>query len=294
MQKRSFLPFVAEKHLEMLPKKFPIVFLETNLRDSVVSLHSHDCLEMGICLEGSGVFMFRDAMMSFSVGDITVFPAGTYHQANCDRKIASRWVFIFFNPPELLATSCDNLDLLSTSYMRDKDFPFLFRAKDYPNISHLMGKLVSANREKKEYCEIEIKAILLQILIEIRRSSNYKRDNKAQNLLQNYDNINRIAPALNYIAANYKKPVNIMSLANMCCVSVETLRRLFKRTLGKSPETYIQQIRIHIAASLLENTREPIYQIALRSGFQTISCFNRQFRKIMNLSPRNWRQKRKA
>ncbi|OGV59412.1 MAG: hypothetical protein A2X45_22320 [Lentisphaerae bacterium GWF2_50_93] len=286
------MPVIAEEHFQKLPDSFPIGFLEAILKESTVnSLHLHNFLEIGLCLEGSGIFMFRDRIVPFSKGDVTVFPPGIPHSACSGPGVKSRWIFIFFDPAGLLSGVCDRPEILSTARMTDEKFPCVFKARKFPDITHLIKKIVKLNDDKKEWFETETKAILLQIFIEISRLSGHgRKKNEAEEKLD-FSVIERISPALNHIAGNYKSRLKIRSIAKLCGVSIETLRRLFRKAVGRSPESYVQHMRIQIAASLLENTTGPIGEISARTGYQTVSCFNRQFRKLMGMSPRQWRMK---
>ena len=57
-----------------------------------------------------------------------------------------------------------------------------------------------------------------------------------------------------------------------------------------SPVKYINQVRIRRACDELKRTDEPIASIAARTGFSTLSTFNRNFRHIMGISPQQWRK----
>ncbi|HBC86658.1 MAG TPA: hypothetical protein DCZ94_06880 [Lentisphaeria bacterium] len=291
MQKRSFLPVIAEEHFQKLPDRFPVIFLGAKLAESSNYLHSHNFLEIGLCLEGSGIFMFRDRIVPFSKGDATAFPPGMPHFANSGPGVASRWVFIFFDPVMLLSCVCDRPEILSSAAMNDDKFPCVFNNRKFPEISCLIKNIVSLHDAKKEWFETEIRAVLLQLFIEISRASGSGRKNIDTDGRQDFSAIERISPALNHIAGSYKNQLKIRSLAKLCGVSVETLRRLFRKAVGKSPESYVQHMRIQVAASLLENTNDPIGEISFRTGYQSVSCFNRQFRKLMDSSPREWRRK---
>ncbi len=290
MQKRSFLPVIAEEHFQKLPVSFPLGFLEAKLLESSTNyLHLHNFVEIGICIEGSGIFIFSDKIVPFSKGDVTVFPPGMPHNANSSPGLTSKWIFIFFDPSKLLSSVCDRPEILSLLGIKAHDFPHLFKAKKNPEISSLIKKAVKAYEEKPFWFETQIRALVLLVLIEMQRCSAPLKGKFAEEFKQDFSAIGRISPALNHISGNYMNRILVQKLAKICGVSVETLRRLFKKAVEKSPENYLQHMRVQIAASLLENTSLQIGEISAKTGFQTLSCFNRQFRKIMNKSPRRWR-----
>ena len=75
----------------------------------------------------------------------------------------------------------------------------------------------------------------------------------------------------------------------MCHISETHLRRIFQESMRMTPVEYINWIRIRAACKELRKTNASVYDIALRCGFTTISTFNRNFRKILGVSPQQWR-----
>lgn len=67
--------------------------------------------------------------------------------------------------------------------------------------------------------------------------------------------------------------------------------RLFKRHMGCSPFTYVQNLRLQRAAQLLETTDEPITQVAARCGYGSPSYFTKSFREKTGLSPSAYRKR---
>jgi AraC family transcriptional regulator, activator of mtrCDE len=99
----------------------------------------------------------------------------------------------------------------------------------------------------------------------------------------------RIAPALQRIAARYADRIPVLELADLCCTSVAQLRRLFHQAVRQSPQDYITRFRLGMAVSLLGGTTLSILDISCRVGYTSVSSFNRHFRSEFGISPRQWR-----
>ena len=78
-------------------------------------------------------------------------------------------------------------------------------------------------------------------------------------------------------------------LADLCHLSVTHFRRVFHSIMGVSPLEFIMNTRISRACVLLRSTEDSILSISEQVGFHSISSFNRCFLKIMELTPRAWR-----
>ena len=79
-------------------------------------------------------------------------------------------------------------------------------------------------------------------------------------------------------------------LAAMCHISETHLRRVFRDCMQMSPVEYINWVRIRTACGELKRTNDTVGDIAVRCGFSTLSTFNRNFHRIMGISPQQWRK----
>ncbi len=95
---------------------------------------------------------------------------------------------------------------------------------------------------------------------------------------------------LEYIKNNYQMNIGLSELANLIHLSVSQFERKFKKNFAISPIKFIIRFRIHMACKLLLHTRRTITDIAHSCGFCDHSHFSRQFVKIMNKSPGQYRK----
>jgi AraC family transcriptional regulator of adaptative response / methylphosphotriester-DNA alkyltransferase methyltransferase len=66
--------------------------------------------------------------------------------------------------------------------------------------------------------------------------------------------------------------------------------QLFQTQYGKTPSEYLNQLRIDSVKVLLADTQNNILKIALQSGFESLSTFYTQFRKVTGVSPKEYRK----
>lgn len=105
------------------------------------------------------------------------------------------------------------------------------------------------------------------------------------------------APALSradqlacYIARNYQQPLTSRSIADANGVHPNYAMNLFRKTFGTTMTTFITQHRISHAQRLLVTTDDAILNVALESGFQSLSRFNEAFKATCGCSPRTYRK----
>ena len=68
------------------------------------------------------------------------------------------------------------------------------------------------------------------------------------------------------------------------------LSRIFLETVGMSFRQKQAEVRLARARELLETTNSKIYEVALESGYQSVSLFNFMFRKRFGVTPAKWRE----
>ena len=96
---------------------------------------------------------------------------------------------------------------------------------------------------------------------------------------------------LDHIRSHYQSPIKIQDLADACSISETYFRKIFKAFMNTSALDYINKIRILNAADSMRSTDCSIHEIISKSGFTSESTFNRNFKKYMGTSPKQWREK---
>lgn len=109
----------------------------------------------------------------------------------------------------------------------------------------------------------------------------------AHEKLRPYMEMNEV---LDYVRENYADPIKVEDLAKIMHLSSSQFERSFKKVFKISPTKHILNVRVRAACRLLSTTNDTIASIALEAGFYDHSHFIRNFRKVMGLSPREYRE----
>lgn len=80
-------------------------------------------------------------------------------------------------------------------------------------------------------------------------------------------------------------------LAELCGCSARHFNRMFRHHFGLTPRAQQTDLRLLRARQLLKEAEGSIAQIALDSGYRSVSLFNSLFRRRFGMSPSEWRQK---
>ena len=101
----------------------------------------------------------------------------------------------------------------------------------------------------------------------------------------------RILKVKNYIDEHYKEELGLEQLAGLVGMTPTAFSRYFKQRTSKNISEYIVDIRLGHAARLLIDTADSVSEICWRTGFNTLSNFNRLFRKRKGCNPTEFREK---
>ena len=101
----------------------------------------------------------------------------------------------------------------------------------------------------------------------------------------------RVRQVKDFIAKNYMHDIRLQELADIVCMSAESFSRFFHHRTGRTPNRYIIDYRLGIAACLLLTTQLSVSEIGFSCGFNTLSHFNRLFRESKGCTPSEFRER---
>ncbi|TCL70031.1 AraC-like DNA-binding protein [Hydrogenispora ethanolica] len=108
---------------------------------------------------------------------------------------------------------------------------------------------------------------------------------------KHWKQLERLELVFRFVAAHYAEPVQLAEAAAAAGFSVFHFTRFFKDATGMTFLQYLHHYRIARAARSLGTTTEPVIDIALQSGFDSIQSFNRVFKQLKGCSPSQYRKR---
>ena len=103
--------------------------------------------------------------------------------------------------------------------------------------------------------------------------------------------VSQIRPAINYIDANYDKPMTLADIARASHLSVSRLAHVFKDQMGVTIVEYVTSVRIEHAKHLLLATDQSCTEICFEVGYNNQSYFTRTFKAVVGMTPRQFRNR---
>ncbi len=166
----------------------------------------------------------------------------------------------------------------------DYNFHFTNDTGIYQIIQRLLFLFTENHPSKDLFVNFMLKELIIRIL---QAESRKIYTDKALTLSSN----NRLAFIIQYIRDNLDKPLTIEELSGKAYMSESNFHRVFKNETGISPVDFINNERIKLAASLLQDPNMKIKEVYMACGFDSRSYFNRVFKRKKRLSPKAFQVK---
>lgn len=95
-----------------------------------------------------------------------------------------------------------------------------------------------------------------------------------------------------FIDANFSDPnLSLSLIADRFGLSASYLSRLFKDAFGRNFVDYLAGIRVEAAQKMLQQSDDPIQEIAIRVGYANYMSFSRAFKKVVSTTPGEYRSR---
>ncbi len=154
-------------------------------------------------------------------------------------------------------------------------------------VNYLIDRLLSTFTHNSTSKDVLLDLMIQELIVRLLQT-------KAKQSILNNEldvfNDTRIGTVVKYIKENLTdRNINVEQLAAKAYMSTSNFHKKFKNTLGISPIDFINSEKIKFAKKLMkENRKMLISEIAFKSGFNNVSYFNRQFKKLELMTPQQF------
>jgi AraC-like DNA-binding protein len=166
------------------------------------------------------------------------------------------------------------------------------RAKQGLSFQGKSRKIVAAKLQKMlTFSHFERLVELLNIFDILATTNEFSVLNAADKRFDfNHKDEDRINKVYEYVEQNYQKNIDIQAVADLANLTVPSFCRYFKKISHITYTDFINEYRINQACRLLFENK-PIADICFEVGFNNISHFNKTFKQLKGLSPREYKAK---
>lgn len=254
--------------------------------------HYHDFHELVIILNGRGKHITGGKEYLIARGDVFVirpFIEHAYEDMH-ELKIEN----ILFVPEQLKLSLYDVRDIPGYFALFDAEptlrakYEFKSRltltSEQLPTATKLITQLNAELKHHQEGYRFMAISCFMQLIGYLSRCYSNSQQKHSQKLL-------RVSSMIDFIETEFKNNITVEDIAAKGKTSVRTATRIFKEALEMSPISYLLKTRLNNAKKLFtESSQMNVIEAAYQSGFNDSNYFAKQFRKIVGMSPSEYKK----
>lgn len=252
-------------------------------------LHQHQEIQLSYVHSGKGKLIVGNQITTFEMGDFVGIGSNLPHLfvSNEDGGI-SKMSSIFFTKESFGDAFFDNQEM----QLLQPIWEVLHFGFKVTNKSTYFDAFFSKLTNDDKY-SLFIK--LLELLGYLTKVKKVRLMQKGHSVKISRDQGERLQQVFEFVMQNFQSEMKLKHVAERAHMTENAFCRFFKQRTNKTFFRFLTEIRIQHAKELLkEESKRTVLEIALLSGFPTISNFNRQFKLITRLSPSGYRNQFKT
>ncbi|HLV13949.1 MAG TPA: AraC family transcriptional regulator [Xanthomarina sp.] len=249
-------------------------------------LHQHEEIQLSLIVQGSGTLIVGDAISYYKKGDILIIGSQLPHVFQSDKEQ-------------------ENLSHMQTVFFTENSFgPDFFKLEELTEIQVFFKRVmhgfkVTSNQEEIQslFAQIETASklerfIILLKLLKLLSTCEYK--SLSSFIYEKNFSVTegeRMRDVFDYTMTNFNKDITLESVANVANMTKNAFCKYFKKYTNKTYVVFLNELRIeHACKHLVSNQEITIADVAYKVGFNNISNFNRQFKKVKHKTPLVYKQ----
>ena len=255
----------------------------------LVRWHYHDDYELHLIVASAGKMFMGDHVGAFAPGQLTLagprLPHNWISQTEPGEVIEQRDLVVQFRQDLVQSMAGCAVEIGSL-------LPLLDRAR--------YGiEFTGAVREEAEGWFRRIIAtegatrisLLIQFLERLSEASSYRllstmpMSSRADDVA-----LAKVERVTRYVTEHHAHDIPLATVAGLVGMSESAFSRFFAKATGNGFTRFVNRVRIARACELLASTEEPITEICFRGGFNNVANFNRRFRELKSVTPREYRK----
>lgn len=240
--------------------------------------HWHKAVEILLFVKGRVTCNFENAKRQFKTGDMYIINSYEVHETKCTRN--ARYLVVHIDPYRM-CHYVPTFDQLRFSLTFDQDDRT--KAMAYEQLrSHMLEILRQTENSDPAY-KLERQGRLFAVAAILVK--HFSRPLTTEETRLHRSDMTRLEPLLEYIRLHHSEELPLDEAVSFMGLNKEYFCRLFKKNMGVSYLQYVYQVRTTAVCRELENTEDPIGEIAERHGFRDPKMLNQYFREIYGCTP---------
>lgn len=240
--------------------------------DWISSPHTHCFTEIFYIKNGKGHMQIESSNISISANNLIIINAYVQHT-----EISSPVA-----PLDYYVLGVERLQITS----KDSNDYCIFHFPDSnPSVRQCFENILSELKYKNDsynaICQNYLEILVLQLC---------RKDHVSYDIVETQQSSRECNKVKHYIETNYHDKITLEHLSKLSSLNKYYLTHKFTEMYGKSPISYLNQVRIMACKDLLRTTNQSIEEIANMTGFSSPSYFSQTFQKTCKMTAHQYRK----
>ena len=274
--------------------KFFIVVQEDILPNFYNYMHRHNEFQITLIIKGDGILIAGNDNQPCKPGDIFFIGANQAHffrsnptHFNDKGQNNIHAVHIFINHQHSLSSI---LDLPELEALKDFIEGNVFALQAQSTYANDVANLILEVRSLEGIDRLIALIKLLKLCV-----TNAKQWKSFTKKFSNYNLKANEGPRMNdvyqYTHDHYADEISLDKIASIACITPNAFCKYFKKHTRKTYLAFLQEIRIDQACNkIINGDLDSISAVAYSTGFNSIITFNRVFKKVTSMTPKDYIQ----
>jgi AraC-like DNA-binding protein len=281
---------------QALDPDFPLAVIDYRTDGEADRLHWHEYLEIALCLEGTGEFVFGRRTEPVEPGDVFVVDNSRPHVALPAPGGTLRLLLVLFRPELIAAPGCRGFD---SGYLA----PFRWAAEHggerIPRSTPLAAQLtpilrdlaaIAARRAPNDRHLLDANLRLALGILLHERPAGCGDAELAETARADAARREQIRPVLSYVEQHPRERVTLGDVAQLVHLSPSRVRHLFRDVSGVGFKEYATRVRLAEAKTLLLATDLSVADVADAVGYTNVHQFYTVFHRYCAMLPSEYRR----
>ena len=256
---------------------------------SSVPDHWHDEMEIIYVKKGCMTVNIDFTAFCACAGSILFLIPGQIHSMEQYPSSSAEYETILFKPEILISQTAD---ICSDYFHALLNGAIEIPAHLTPDMPYY-GEIASCLDRADEICQtcpnayqLFIKGQLLLLFFAL-----FSKCSDLKSRPKNKKSLIKIKSVIKFIESNYMQKITIEDMADLVSLSQSHFMKFFKNTMGTTFIDYLNHYRLTMASRLLLTSDATVLNIASATGFESLSYFNRLFKKRFGMTPKEFRNR---
>lgn len=242
--------------------------------------HYHPELELTLITKGSGTRFVGNSILPYKEGDLVLLGENLPHHWVSANETKEQGAIVIQFPVSIFNAIKECAHFATFFKEAEVGFHFPAPTNELLRALHQFGKASAVGQVSQ-----------LMMILEALQTTDRQGLSSFSNVFAKHLEMRqtKVSDTINYILDHLHRRLTVDELSDFANMVPQSFCRWFKKSVGMSFITFVNTARVENACQDLRNSDKSIFEVAFENGFDSLSHFNRTFKKVKNEVPSKYR-----